>query len=160
MSKPADLIREYRPDDRQEIEQCLAELQDFSKLIHENMAPGAVAPRYLQHLLIRCRETNGMIFVAESEGRIAGLVCVFASVRSEAVDEEDHEYAYISDLVLLPDQRNKGVGRLLLQRAEEHAKSQGATLLRLNVLAQNEVARGLYNRYGFAELVVAMQKKL
>jgi hypothetical protein len=58
-------IREYRPDDLPEVERCLAELQDFSKLIYAKAADGAIAPRYLQHLLTRCGETNGQILVAE-----------------------------------------------------------------------------------------------
>ena len=160
MTALADVIREYRPDDVREVEQCLAELQDFSKLIYANVADGAIAPRYLQHLLIRCDETNGKIFVAESEGRVVGMVCVYARVKSDAVDEEFHEYAYVSDLVILAGHRGKGLGRALLKCAEDHARRQGATLLRINVLAQNEVARSLYARCGFDELLVVLQKKL
>jgi GNAT superfamily N-acetyltransferase len=160
MRNLAASIREYRPEDVLEVEQCLAELQDFSKLIYENVADGAIAPRYLQHLLTRCNETMGRIFVAESDGRVVGMICVFARVESEAVDEEQYEFAYISDLVILAAQRSKGLGRALLKRAEDYAGSQGATLLRLNVLAQNEVARSLYVRCGFDEHVVALQKKL
>ena len=153
-------IREYRPDDLREVERCLAELQDFSKLIYAKAADGAIAPRYLQHLLTRCGETNGRIFVAESNGCVVGMVSVYASVKSDAVDEEEYEYAYVSDLVILTDHRGQGLGRALLSHAEDHAKSQGATMLRLNVLALNEVARSLYIRCGFDELVVTLQKKL
>ena len=77
MNITADSIREYRPDDLREVERCLAELQDFSKLIYEKVADGAVAPRYLQHLLTRCGETNGRIFVAESNGCVIGMVSVY-----------------------------------------------------------------------------------
>ena len=48
----------------------------------------------------------------------------------------------------------------MLQRAADHAKNEGATLLRINVLAENEVARSLYLRCGFDELVVSLQKQL
>jgi len=160
MRNLAASIREYRPDDVREVEQCLAELQDFSKLIYENVADGAIAPRYLQYLLSRCGETNGKIFVVESEGRIVGMVCVYARVKSRELDEEEYEYGYVSDLVILADHRGKGLGRALLKRAEHYAQSQGATLLRINVLAQDEVARRLYVECGFDELVVALQKKL
>lgn len=160
MQTVADSIREYRPNDLREVERCLAELQDFSKLIYPNAADGTIAPRYLQHLLTRCGETSGQIFVGESEGRVVGMICVFASVKSREVDEEEYEYAYVSDLVILANHRSRGLGRALLKRAEDHAKSQGATLLRINVLAQNQVARSLYISCGFDELVVSLQKKL
>src|ERR1700730_2940661 len=105
MRNSADAIREYRPDDVREGERCLAELQDFSKLIYEKVADGAIAPRYLQHLLIRCGEMNGKIFVAESEGRVVGMACVYARVKSDATDEEPYEYAYVSDLVIFAGHR-------------------------------------------------------
>lgn len=155
-----DSIREYRPDDHREVERCLAELQDFSKLIYAKVADGAIAPRYLQHLLTRCGETRGKIFVAETGGRVVGMICVFARVHSDAADEEEYEYAYVSDLVIVSDQRSQGLGRALLHRAEDHARSEGAALLRLNVLAQNEVAKTLYLKCGFDELVVSLQKAL
>jgi len=156
----SDSIREFREGDLRAVEQCLAELQDFSKLIYPKVAAGTIASQYLQYLLTRCRETDGKIFVGESGGRVVGMVCVMARVSSAAVDEEEYEYAYISDLVLLADHRGKGLGRKLLQRAEEHAQSQGANLLRIHVLARNEVARTLYLRSGFEEHVVALQKSL
>ena len=88
------------------------------------------------------------------------MICVFAKVKSETVDEEAYDYAYVSDLVILSDQRSRGLGRALLNRAEAHARSEGAALLRINVLAQNEVAKTLYLKFGFAELVVSLQKAL
>ena len=88
------------------------------------------------------------------------MICVFARVKSREVDEEEYDYAYVSDLVILADHRSRGLGRALLKRAEDHARSQGATLLRINVLAQNGVARGLYIRCGFDEHVVLLQKKV
>jgi GNAT superfamily N-acetyltransferase len=160
MKTVADSIREYRPDDLREVEECLAQLQDFSKHIYPKAAAGTIAPRYLQHLMTRCNETSGKIFVAESEARVIGMVCVFARVKSREVDEEEYEYAYVSDLVILADHRSRGLGRALLKRAEDHAKSQGAKLLRINVLAQNEVARNLYLECGFGELVMSLQKSL
>lgn len=160
MTEPAVIIREYQPADQPAAEDCLAELQDFSKLIDEYVADGSVAPRYLQYLLTRCSETNGQIFVAEGDDGIVGMVCVFARVEAVAVDKEPHDYAYVSDLVVLASQRGKGLGRLLLKRAEDYAQSQGARLLSIHVLAQNAVARGLYLDYGFAEVMVALQKNL
>ena len=72
------------------MEACIAELAD-----------GSVASEYLKHLLARCREWNGKIFVAEGDGQIAGAVCVFGAVPSREPDEEAYEYAHVSDLVVL-----------------------------------------------------------
>jgi len=160
METPTAAIREYRPDDAPAVERCLAELQDFSKLIFPQMADGAVAPQYLRHLLAYCGETKGKIFVVEHDARIVGMVCVFARIKSSAPDEDRYEYAYVSDLVVLADYRDMGFGRALLKRAENHARSEGATLLRINVLAKNEVARKLYIADGFDKYLVSLQKRL
>ena len=151
-------MREYRPDDGPAVEQCLAELQDFSKLLNPYDADGSIAPQYLQHLLARCDETNGKIFVVESDGRVVGMVCVYAIVKANKLEEE-YEYGYVSDLVVLAEHRGKGLGRALLKLAENYAQQQGATLLRISVLAKNEVARKLYIDEGFDELVVTLQKR-
>jgi GNAT superfamily N-acetyltransferase len=153
-------IREYRPDDAPAVEQCLAELQDFSKLLNPYDADGSIAPQFLLHLLARCDETNGKIFVVESDERVVGMVCIYATVKANRPDEEEYEYAYVSDLVVLAEHRGKGLGRALLKLAEDYAKQQGATLLRITVLAKNEVARKLYIDEDFDELVVTLQKKL
>jgi ribosomal protein S18 acetylase RimI-like enzyme len=100
------------------------------------------------------------LFVATADDKVVGVVCVYAQVKSEAVDEEEYEYAYISDLAVLAADRGKGLGRALLKRAEEYARLEGARLLRISVLAKNSVARSLYVDDGFQENVVILEKSL
>ena len=157
----AALIREYRPQDVQQVEDCIAELQDFCKQLDPLSANGrTVARKYLQHLLAQCEETHGRIFVAEHDGRVVGMVCVFGRVSSMAVDEEAYDFAYVSDLVILAAERKRGLGRALLSRAEKFACSQGARFLRIGVHAPNKVARDLYITDGFVERIVILHKEL
>ena len=154
-------IREYRAEDAEQVKACIVELQDFCRKIDPQIADGrSVADKYLQYLLRECARTEGNIYVVENNGQVIGMVCVFGRVQSEAVDEEDYEYAYISDLVVLASHRNEGLGRSLLNRAEEHARSKGAKIVRINVHAGNEIARDLYAGYGFKDKVVIMQKEI
>ena len=81
-------------------------------------------------------------------------------MQSEALDEEPVEYAFISDLVVLPAYRGRGLGRALLQKAEEHAHLHGATTLKLEVLAKNEAALTLYKHHGFSTYQVLLVKSL
>ena len=156
-----NLIREYRPEDAERTRACIIELQDFCKQIDAHIAAGnAVVDKYFAYLLKQCAETEGKIYLAESDHQVIGMVCIFARVQSDAADEEDYEYAHISDLVVLASHRNQGIGRSLIRRAEEHARSQGAKILRIGVQAANAVARDLYLGYGFKEKAVMMQKEL
>ena len=134
---------------------------DFCKQIDALSANGkAAAGKYLQHLLAQCAETNGRIFVAEHDHKVIGMVCVFGKIPSNAVDEEAYTYAYVSDLVVLAADRHRGLGRTLLRRAEEYARSQGARLLKIGVHAPNKVARDFYISDGFQERIVLLHKEL
>ena len=91
---------------------------------------------------------------------IVGLVAVIAQVNDESLLEIEPNYAYIPDLVVLPAYRGQGLGRALLQQAEAYAISQGARLLKVDVLAANRGARHLYQAVGFQENEIRLVKPL
>ncbi len=136
-------------------------LQDYERRIDLRCLPGhAVRGWYLTYLRSECAAKQGKILVAEVDGQIAGFVAVQARVPSENNDEEAYEYAYVSDLAVLEAFRNRGVGRALIAAAEDFAVDAGARWLRIAVLAQNEVPRRLYERCGFHEHDVMLEKDL
>ncbi len=154
-------VREFQPADTEQVEHCIAALQDYERRIDIRCLPGhAVRGWYLTYLQSECAAKQGKILVAEVDGEIAGFVAVQARVASEDNDEEAYEYAYVSDLAVLEDHRNKGVGRALIAAAEDIAVREGACWLRITVLAQNPSARHLYQRCGFAERLVVFEKDL
>jgi ribosomal protein S18 acetylase RimI-like enzyme len=154
-------VREYHQDDALQLERCFAELQAVELAIEPNRAdPMSIAKPYLAHLIQQCREQDGVIFVAEADGAIVGLVCIFARVDSGSLIEVEREYAYISDLVVLPAWRGQGIGRALLRRAEEYAAQQGAAVLKVDVLAANADAWAVYRAAGFQEHEIRLQKRL
>jgi ribosomal protein S18 acetylase RimI-like enzyme len=57
--------------------------------------------------------------------------------------------AYISDLGVAPDCQGEGVGRLLLEHAEEWARGRERERLTLWVAGSNERALHLYENFGF-----------
>jgi len=154
------VIREYRPEDAQQVEACFVELQDFLHRLEPQVLEGKAAKQYLDFMFAYCAETSGQVFVAEVDNQIVGFVCLWVKVKSEALDEEPSEHAFISDLVVLPAYRGRGLGRALLQKAEEHARLQGATTLKLEVLAKNETALTLYKHHGFSTYQVLLVKSL
>jgi len=79
------------------------------------------------------------LFIAEDQGRIAGFIVV-ASVLDDAE---------IESIAVAPDSRRQGFGQQLCQAALGWACAQGASQLRLEVRAGNEVARTVYSRLGF-----------
>lgn len=67
-------------------------------------------------------------------------------------------YLYLMDMVVAPEHRGKGAGSALLAAAEDWGKAHGAQWIELNVLAENENAKRLYERTGLSFAQHTMRK--
>jgi len=155
-------IREYRPDqDARQLRACFVGLQNFERGLEPALPEGeAVADTYLASMFARCTEWCGKVFVAVVDGVVIGFVSVWAKVPHTELDEAPMAYAYVSDLVVLPTYRGRGLGRALLRQAEAYTRAQGATVLKIGVLTKNVVARQLYRDCGFTDYRVELVKIL
>lgn len=81
-------------------------------------------------------------FVAECEGRIVGYVCLMSLF----------EEAQILDIAVLPEQRGRGVARLLMEHACAVARERQAEVLALEVRSSSAAAIGLYRQAGFRQV--------
>ena len=154
-------IRRYRPQDAPAVSRCIAELQDYERGIDERVLPGeAVEGWYLDHLLKACAEQDGSLFVAEEGGQVVGFAAVQSAVPNEDVDECDYRFALISDLGVNEAHRGRGIGRALIEACEAFARERCARWLRIAALGQNGIARGLYERCGFEDRQVLLEKPL
>ena len=162
MSAPdAVLIRPYRDEDRDAIIACVRALQTYETQFEPRMkAPEEIGGWYVDGQLKECGQNKGTILVAELAGAVVGYATVYAAVPCNDPDEVAYDYAYVSDVAVNPDQRGRGIGRSLLDAAERHARENGSTWLRISVLAQNRIAAGLYERFGFEPRVIELEKTL
>lgn len=101
------------------------------------------------------------IFLADLDGKIVGFACVW---ECETKAEENYlvpgKFAYLSDLVLLPESRGRGIGGALLDACKNWARQRGISRMKLDSLCKNEVANHLYEREGFRPVVQTMWAKL
>ena len=154
-------IRRYKPDDAADVTRCIVELQDYERGIDERVLPGeAVEGWYLDHLLKACGAQDGTLFVAEEGGQVVGFAAVQSKVPNEDVDESGYDFALISDLGVNASHRDQGIGRALIAACEAFARERRARWLRIGVLGQNGLARGLYERCGFQDRQVLLEKPL
>jgi ribosomal protein S18 acetylase RimI-like enzyme len=155
-------IRAYQAiTDYSAIRTCLIELQRVERALDARLPPGpAMADPDLEELFRRCDQFAGRLFVVETAGRVVGFVSVMGVYRSDAPDDSADPFAYVHDLVVLPQYRSLGYGRALLDRAEAYAAAHGQTTLRLRVKGGNQVAREFYARAGYVEYEVELEKQL
>jgi GNAT superfamily N-acetyltransferase len=128
-------IRLARPDDAERIAMLCQQL-GYS-------VSGGEARRRLEHILF---ENRHVVYVAESpDGYVVGWVHVHA--RSLMVVDR---HAEIGGLVVDEDYRGCGIGRRLMQHAEEWARGQGCrtVYLRSNVIRKN--AHAFYKKVGYS----------
>jgi uncharacterized protein (TIGR00290 family) len=155
-------IRAYDPErDAPALRACFVELQEFERRLEPDLPPGEeVVDAYLPLLFERCIRHKGRVFVADQGGRVVGFASVLAEVPPEEPDESPAPYALLADLAVLPQARRGGVGRALVERAEAHARAEGASVIRLEVLARNAGARALYAAAGYGERLLLLGKRL
>lgn len=79
-------------------------------------------------------------------GVFAGQVVASAVVLLRSYSSRARLYS----LAVAPSVRGRGFGAALLEAAERAAAARGATALTLEMRADNEAARQLYERHGFA----------
>jgi len=83
----------------------------------------------------------GRVLIAESYGQAIGFLCALAADTAGSV--------YIHNLHALPAQKGRGAGSMLLEAAEQWARSNGARAMHLRVLESNRPAIGFYESRGW-----------
>jgi GNAT superfamily N-acetyltransferase len=97
------------------------------------------------------------IFIAE-DAKGARLGFIHLQTGSDYYIREEH--GHIADVIVAPECEGRGVGRLLIERGEEWARSRGHRWLTLSVFAQNLRAREVYERLGYGADMIKYVKEL
>lgn len=151
------LIREYTQNDIQQIRYCLGKLQEYERSVEPNRVPNdQIGDNYWNYLIDETNKKKGKIFVAEDEGKIVGIICVWV----EREIEMDSDYLYVSDWIVLEEYRGKGLGKALIEQAQDYATSIGLKIIRLGVLINNELAKDVYYKLGFRDYSLILTKNI
>ncbi len=156
------VIRKYSSEPHaMQLRKCVIELQEFERQIDPRMPSGEeIADDYIAQMLQRCRQCDGSVFVADNDGNIAGYVTILCRVQSDDLDDGDIEFGLVADLLVRNEYRGTGLGRDLMNAAEEFARNNGVNWLRVSVMAGNGAARRLYESTGFSEIYIELEKSL
>ncbi len=101
----------------------------------------------------RQRTTSGETLVAQSEGRLVGMILL--NEKEEAAFPShflEPHVAHFSLFAVDPDCQGRGIGRLLLEAAESRARELGYTELALSMAEPDTELLNFYVRLGFAQV--------
>jgi ribosomal-protein-alanine N-acetyltransferase len=118
---------------------CWWELEEVQALERDLFGADGWTPAQFWSELARVPESRWYV-AARVSGQVVGYAGVFvvgsqADVQTVAVDRS---------------MQGRGIGRQLVEALADHAARRGATVLHLEVRADNEPALALYERMGFA----------
>jgi ribosomal protein S18 acetylase RimI-like enzyme len=100
--------------------------------------------RALRHLI--AHPEIGLVVVAIERPQLLGYAILTYNFDLECCGRD----AFVTELWVVPEARGRGLGKRLLQVAEAHAREADVHALHLVVRPENEGARRLYEREGFA----------
>ncbi len=90
----------------------------------------------------------------------AGVVCGYIHLQPIQDEVLDQAIGYVSIIAVAESASGLGIGRRLMQAAEDWAREMGYRALVLDVFASNATARRFYERQGFTEDSVRMRKRI
>ena len=158
-------IRAYRDADRTEFVRLIEELQDYlvsiDDLKRERRMP-EYGESYTERTLQNVAKNNGIIYVAETEGRVVGLVVGIMpeQTREELLERVPFKRGIVLELVVEGEYRKKGVGTMLMKKMEDFFKQNGCNVSGVDVFSPNKIAYRLYCKLGYRERDIWMTKKL
>lgn len=158
-------IRSFTTADRLILIQLMTELQNYIAAIdplqRNRAADDFDAQAYIDQLQSTLQRESGILFVAEENDALLGFIA--GSIPEDAEDMLDHYPARegkIHELVVSEKHREKGIGRLLMEKLEEQFRGQGCEYIRVGCFAPNKGAHSFYEKYGYHERYIEMLKRL
>jgi GNAT superfamily N-acetyltransferase len=120
----------------------VAPLFDAYRVFYEAPPDPAAAYEFLSE---RWRLHESVLFIAFDGATPVGFVHLYPLFSSVGM----RRLWLLNDLFVTAAARRTGAGRLLMQRAEQHARETGAAGLTLSTAVDNAVAQALYTAEGY-----------
>lgn len=159
-------IRKYRGSDKKNLRQFIAGLQHHIAELDDLKRLRKVADfdteAYLKRTFEYLKKRNGVIFMAEENGKLLGSIIGVISKKEGiyALEAYPSKDGRVLELFVSSDARGKGVGSLLMQKMEDYFRENGCKASTVECFAPNKEALKFYQRSGYVERLICSIKKL
>ncbi len=113
---------------------------------------------YAFFISTQLEDTDKAVFVAEDNGNVIGYA--YAAIEGYDYMALRGPAGVLHDVIVDPEHRGRGVGRLLLDATLEFFRSRGVPRVVLFTAEQNEAAQRLFARMGFRRTMIEMTREL
>lgn len=149
------LIRIANIKDIQQLRILYEELElDGVKYQPEHFVIGYRNDAFFTHIF---EKHNQDIIVADDEGRIIGFSHVIILEQKTISCLKPQSFVYIQDLDVCADERNNGIGTLLMNASKKYGKERGVDFIRTQVFPHNIDGMRFYERNGFSEMMKTIE---
>ncbi|WP_439817167.1 GNAT family N-acetyltransferase [Zavarzinia sp. CC-PAN008] len=160
MTGPDHSLRDYQPDafpgDRDALLRMVSALQEFERALRPHRRLGSeMAAEQVDALETAMQAGIGRIVLACRADRVVG----FIAVKNGADDlEQERRELWIEDLYIVAEERGRGLARLLVQAAEDHARILGIRRVVIGTLHANTRAQDAYAALGYRPAVLILER--
>jgi len=140
-------IRKALPEDAEFIASHAYRLLNFNLPAWRTNEKEEMIQADIQHITnaLLKDDPDDCIFIAMDEERACGFVRIV--LQKDYYTGEKH--AHVNDIVVITQAEGKGIGKLLLQTADDWATARKSRWITLNVFEANKHARAVYEKQGY-----------
>ena len=155
------MIIDYNKKYDEDIKQLLLELQEHITTIDKekySVITKNYKSEYFKSTMDEIEKYRGKMFLLQENSEIIGLIV--GLINNEEINNYDFKApkrGRITELVVSKQYRNKGYGKLLLNKMEEYLKRQGCKDILLGVFAYNTAIK-FYEKNGYHQRTIEMTK--
>jgi GNAT superfamily N-acetyltransferase len=148
-------IRPFRPGEESQVLALAPRLTEWVAAWREPAAVLRAAQDWLTGSLGTAGQPGHMVYVAVSDGRVAGVVTVCEHAHFTGQTD-----AYVGELAVAPGLDRRGIASALMDAAEGWAARCGLAFLTLETGAANRAARLFYAQRGYLDEDVRLTKAI
>ena len=135
----------------------VAEHYDFDPRRFLAAGPGTPAG-YASFIGTQLEDPDKAVLVADTDGDVIGYA--YAAVEGYDYMALRGPAGVLQDIIVAPEHRGRGVGRLLLDAALEFFRSRAVPRVVLSTAERNEAAQRLFAGMGFRRTMIEMTREL